>query len=119
MVDPRAVRGSMPRFTLNGFTRNLSATGMAIVVPEIKLGERHLVGENRKLLLVIELPTGTVKLEAQPVRFEKIRHGQLEGHFLIGARITQLDPGDRVRFQRYLHRLTRQHEIGQKLTRTA
>jgi PilZ domain len=117
MVDTRAPKGTVPRLTLDGFTRNISATGLALVVPEIKLGDRHLVGENRTLLVLIELPAGRVKLTATPVRFEKIRRGVLEGQYLIGARILEVSPEDRVRLQRYLHRLSRQAELGYKLAR--
>jgi c-di-GMP-binding flagellar brake protein YcgR len=118
MVDARASKGTLPRLTLTGFTRNISASGLALVVPEIKLGDRKLVGENRTLLVLIELPNGRVKLHATPVRYEKIRHGHLEGQYLIGARIAQVDPEDKVRLQRYLHRLSRQQQLGHKLART-
>lgn len=117
VVDTRARKGSVARATLNGFTRNISASGMALIVPEIKLGDRHLVGENRKLLVLVELPNGRVKLEASPVRYEKIRNGHLEGQYLIGARITEINPEDKVKFQRYLHRLSRQQQLGHKLAR--
>ncbi|MEO6392193.1 MAG: PilZ domain-containing protein [Pyrinomonadaceae bacterium] len=119
MIDAHAPQGTVPRLTLSGFTRNISATGLALIVPEIKLGERHLVGDNRTLLVVIELPTGPVKLHAQPIRYERLKHGALAGQYLIGARILGIDDASRVRMGRYLHRLSRQAELGQKLARTA
>src|SRR2546422_6468606 len=45
----KSLNGPRRISSMDGHTLDLSETGMSLVVPAIRLGEHHLVGENRSL----------------------------------------------------------------------
>ncbi|MBV9209786.1 MAG: PilZ domain-containing protein, partial [Acidobacteria bacterium] len=69
MLDQAGSAGGGVRLALKltGYTRNISETGMALIVPAIRKGDHHLAARNRKLLIVLELPNGTIRLQAPPI----------------------------------------------------
>jgi hypothetical protein len=81
---------------------DLSERGLALVVPAIRLGEHHLVGENRSLNVRLELPDGPVEMQVAPVRYESLEEHETETGYLIGARILTMTEADRARFSEYL-----------------
>ncbi len=87
---------------MDGHTLDLSANGLALIVPHITLGEHHLVGENRLLSLKIELPDGQVELQAAPVRYERLEDDELETGYLIAAKIVSMPDDDRAKFSDYV-----------------
>ena len=91
---------------LEGHTRDISRTGLALVVPTIRIGDRYLTDEQCTLRIVLlDLPTGQVELKAVPVRYRQLDETEgVIGH-LIGVRITEMSKGDRERFNEYLHLL--------------
>ena len=86
---------------MDGHTLDLSANGLALVVPQITLGEHHLVGENRSLNLQLQLPGGPVEMQAAPVRYERLEDDQNETGYLIAVKIVQMPDVDRERFAAY------------------
>ena len=92
-----------PPFALEGHTRDLSANGLAVILPAIRVGGRYLAGENATLRLTLKLPEGTIQLQAVPVRYEKLE-GEKAG-YLIGLKITELDEGDRALYAEHLRTL--------------
>ena len=115
MLEQGAGHHTRPAMKLNGRTRNISETGLALLVSTIRKGDNHLAARNRRLLIVLELPSGPIRVQAAPVRYERLRSGT---GYLLGARIISMSDSDRVRFLRYLHRLSRGVEISsrQRLT---
>lgn len=91
--------------TLEGHTRDMRATGLSLVVPDIRIGEEEIVGEDRTLRVVLELPSGRVELEVVPVRYEPLDAEETERGYLIGTRITEISDSDCVRFVKYLRAL--------------
>lgn len=108
MLDqqPRS-KGTRPAISVSGYTRNISETGIALLVPAISKGDHHLAARNRRLLIVLELPTGTIRVQAAPVRYERLGQRAEQTGYLIGVRIISMSDDDRVRLLRYLHRLSR------------
>ena len=91
---------------LEGHTRDMRATGLSLVLPDIKVGAHTLVDEDRVLLVVLELPTGAVEMQVVPVRYEQLESdGTAEQQFLVGVRITEISDSDCVRFVKYLRSL--------------
>jgi len=91
---------------LEGHTRDMRATGLSLVVPEICIGTEEFVGEDRVLLVLLELPTGTVEMQVVPVRYEQLESDDVvERGFLLGVRITEISDSDCVRFVKYLRTL--------------
>jgi len=91
--------------TLEGHTLDLSETGIALIVPAIRIGGDYLVGDNRTLHLKLELPTGPLEISAIPVRYESLEEHQTETGYLIGVRIKELPEADRDRYGEYIDKL--------------
>jgi hypothetical protein len=87
---------------MNGHTSDVSANGLALIVPRITLGEHHLVGENRGLQLKLQLPGGPVEMQATPVRYERLEEDQDETGYLIAVKIVRMSDADRARFSTYV-----------------
>ena len=93
-----------PAPSLDGVTRDLSASGVGLLLPAVRVGERYLT--DAELRLRIELPDGPLEMLVRPVRYERLPPDAEETGYLIGARITHLEDADRARFESYLRQLT-------------
>ena len=73
-----------------GRTKDLSAGGLAFVLPSIQIDERFC-GEGSRLRLCLYLPTGSVQLEITPVRCEPLNPDNTGKGYFIGAQILSID----------------------------
>ena len=88
---------------VEGYTRDISESGLALIVPSLRLGSTYLTNSDCRLRIVLlNLPVGEVEIEATPVRYEDL--GEEGGH-LIGVRITKIKDSDRARLVEYLKTL--------------
>lgn len=87
---------------LEGYTRDLSETGLAIILPAIRIGENYLMGEGRTLRVVLELPTAPVEMKVVPVRYERLDESETEKGYFIGLSINEMSDHDRESFVEYL-----------------
>ena len=100
LSDPRvSSNGSRRLPKLDGYTLDVSATGLALIVPAIRIGEHYLAGSDRQLHIKLELPTGPVEMKVASVRYEGLDD---ESGYLIGARILEMSDTDRARFVKYV-----------------
>ena len=90
----------MPK--LDGHTLDVSVTGLALIVPAIRIGEHYLAGADRKLHIKLELPSGPVEMTVVTVRYESLED---ESGYLIGARILEMSDTDKVSFEKYVTRI--------------
>jgi c-di-GMP-binding flagellar brake protein YcgR len=97
-----SVNGSKRTSSLKGHTLDVSATGLALIVPTILLGEHHLIGENRRLKIELELPQGSVTMQVVPLRYESLEDHKTETGYLIGAKIVDMSDADRELFTNYV-----------------
>jgi hypothetical protein len=88
-----------------GYTRDISATGLALVVPTIRIGGQYLTGENRTLEIMLKLPSGVIKVKATPVRYSPLEEDAADTGYLIGVQIIWMSNEDRARFNDYLQTL--------------
>ncbi len=89
-----------------GRTRDLSADGLAVIVPSLIIEGRCINSEDCTLRIVIpELPTGHVELDAVPVRYEQLSEDSVETGYLIGLCISQMSDMDRARYSGFLRTL--------------
>jgi len=86
-----------------GETSDLSAAGLAMIIPATIIDERFCDGGHR-LNLSLHLPDGVVRLEVAPVRCERITSAHSSQGYLLGTRIT--DVKQRERFEQYIERLS-------------
>ena len=100
LSDPRISSNGHRRLpSLNGQTLDVSATGLALVVPAIRIGEHYLAGDERKLHIRLELPSGPIEMRVATVRYESLED---ESGYLIGARILEISDSDRASFDKYV-----------------
>jgi len=103
LSDPRLSSNGHRRLpTLDGHTLDVSTTGVALVVPAIRIGEHYLAGADRKLHIRLELPNGPVEMRVATVRYESLED---ESGYLIGARILEMSDSDRASFDKYVARI--------------
>jgi hypothetical protein len=106
LSDPRVrTNGSRRLPSLDGYTLDVSITGLALIVPAIRIGEHYLAGADRKLYVKLELPGGPVEMTVVTVRYENLEDGS---GYLIGARILEISDSDRVSFQKYVSKVSHQ-----------
>ena len=91
--------------SLDGHTLDVSTTGIALVVPAIRIGEHYLTGEDRRLQIMLELPGGPVEMLVAPVRYEGLEEDTGESGYIIGVRIVEMNESDRAQFNEYLGKL--------------
>ncbi|HZJ45145.1 MAG TPA: PilZ domain-containing protein [Pyrinomonadaceae bacterium] len=104
--DPRVnSNGSRRLPSLKGHTLDVSVTGLALVVPAIRIGEHYVAGVERRLHLNLELPTGPVQMTVAPVRYESLEEDANESGYVVGVRIMEMSDSDRAKFADYLKRL--------------
>lgn len=103
LSDPKVSPNGARRLpTLNGHTLDVSTTGLALIVPAIRIGEHYLAGSDRRLYLKLELPGGPVEMKVSPVRYESLDESEEETGYLIGARIIEMDDAARASFDKYV-----------------
>src|SRR5687767_6734539 len=103
LSDPRVnSNGSRRLPRLDGHTLDVSRTGLALIVPAIRIGEHYLAGADRKLHVKLELPTGPVEMKVATVRYESLEDSREETGYLIGARILEMSDTDRASFEKYV-----------------
>lgn len=100
LSDPKTnTNGSRRLPSLNGHTLDVSSTGLALIVPAIRIGEHYLAGSDRRLHIKLDLPSGPVELKVVAVRYESLED---ESGYLIGARIVEISNPDRASFEKYV-----------------
>jgi hypothetical protein len=101
LLDPTP--GATPAAGVAGHTRDVSESGLGVVLPAIRLGGRYLAGDAVTLRLTLKLGEQTARLYGTPVRYERLEEGQdgqTDPGFLVGVRLTE--DGDRALLADYL-----------------
>jgi hypothetical protein len=98
-----SVEGEEHTLPLIGYTRDISESGLALLVSAKSMGVLYSLGHNYTLQLVLTLPTGPVELEVTPARYQHINEGRAGSFILIGAQITKISDDDRACFVQYLN----------------
>ena len=113
LSDPRVGSNGARRLPiLDGHTLDVSSTGLALIVPAIRIGEHYLAGSDRRLHLKLDLPNGAVEMKVSTVRYESLDESQEESGYLIGARIIEMADGDRASFEKYVAKLLSGSQAG-------
>ena len=98
-LDPDADGYPQP---IMGHTRDLSESGLSLVLPASRLGDLDISVEGARLRLVLSLPTGIVILQAATARSEPLSPG---GGVFVGARVVRMSDADRRRYESHLRQL--------------
>lgn len=85
---------------LEGFTRDVSASGLGLIVRTVRVDSYYIFVDGRPRKLVLQLPGGPVTMLVLPVRSERL--GESGDGYVIGAQITVIGDEDRQRYLEYL-----------------
>ena len=85
-----------------GHLRDISKTGVSLVVPTIRFGNCSLVSGCFPLGISIEIPNGVVSVQIIPVRYDLLNAAQDKPKYLIGARIRQITKSDSTRLLQHI-----------------
>jgi c-di-GMP-binding flagellar brake protein YcgR len=109
LSDPKVNSNGARRLpTLNGHTLDISTTGIALIVPAIRIGEHYLAGAERKLYVKLELPSGPIDMKVATVRYEGLED---ESGYLIGARIVEMSDADRANFEKHVTKAMKHQQV--------
>jgi hypothetical protein len=78
---------------LSGETLDISQTGIAFLVSSIRIKEKYLVGQDRKLNVEVDLPAGKLSMQVVGRRYNKVGEHLSMEKYLIGAEIVQVNDG--------------------------
>lgn len=76
---------------LVGHTGDISAEGLALIVPSRRFVIRYLASKHQSLRITLDLPTGSIAMQAIPMRFEPLGKEDTGLGFMITGRV-EIDP---------------------------
>jgi hypothetical protein len=92
---------------VQGHTRDLSEDGVGVVLQNIRVGGRYLVGDSVTLRVTLKLPDGYARLYGTPVRYEKLEGDGQDKGFVVGIRLTDTSERDQALLVEYLKGLSK------------
>jgi hypothetical protein len=98
----KSANGRRPLPTLSGFTHDISRSGLALIVPAIRIGGHYLAGGDRTLEVELELPSGPIHIRVTSIRYEPVDEDRTEEGYKIGVKITDMSTADREHLKAYL-----------------
>lgn len=94
--------GSRGPAVLAGFTRDVSESGLGIVLPDIRIGKSSVTRPDRTLRIMLGLPGEPIEIHALPVRYVEMEEGGESEGYLLGVRIIKMSARDRSRYDAFL-----------------
>lgn len=88
--------------SLEGQTRDISERGLTLLLPSSRIRSVYLTVSDMYLGIILELPSGPVRMIAKSVRFEQLSVKEAGYGYLLGARIIKMQEGERERYLDYL-----------------
>ena len=98
----KKANGWRPLPSLSGFTQDISATGLALIVPAIRIGGHYLAGGDCTLEVELELPSGPIHIRVMSIRYEPVDEDRIEEGYMIGVKITDMSAADLGSLKAYL-----------------
>ena len=114
LVTKRVDDNAESVLTCNGYTHNISETGMALIISARSIDETFLDKESCTMQVVLTLPVGSLDITGVPVRHEHLTGGETndgqgiptEDGFLVGMFITRMSDDTRIRYIEYIRELS-------------
>jgi hypothetical protein len=98
--------GGEQLFPLRAVLHDVSDSGLALTVSRSDMAGLGRFGLDFRMRLLLPLPDGPLELEAEPVRFQRLREGDSAGDFRVGAHITDMSGRDRARYMAFIAELS-------------
>lgn len=107
MIAERQDEGGLEEvLPLSGYTRDVSESGLALIVTGKDMAALSALGEGYTLRLVLTLPAGPIQLTVTPVRYQRLEEAE-GAAFLVGAQVSDMCGRDRVLFMEFIRDLSR------------
>ena len=90
---------------VQGHTRDVRGEGLGVILPNIRVGGRYLVGDSVTLRITLKLPDGYARLYGTPVRYEKLEAADTDKGFIVGIRFTDTAERDQTLLVNYIKSL--------------
>ena len=87
---------------MSGETVDVSKTGIAFMVSQIRIKENYLVGHERVLNVEIDMPGGKVRMRVVGRRYEREGIHLSDERYLVGAEIIEMSKQDRDIYNQFL-----------------
>lgn len=100
--EQSSAEDSQPIPALVGHTRDISETGVSLVVPGVNASDANFFGARSQLQIILSLPTAMIAIEVTPVRYQWLEEHEGKKSYLIGGRIARMSPEDTTLFREYL-----------------
>jgi DNA-binding response OmpR family regulator len=107
--DPSSGDSVQPTPAIIGHTRDISATGLGLVVPGVHDSDTKFFGVREPLRIFLSLPLAMIDVEVSPVRYEWLGERGGKRSYLIGAHITGMSEDDSAHFNEYLGQVASAH----------
>jgi hypothetical protein len=105
-VEPNApVDSADDPLSVLGYTRDLSADGLALIVPSIPPGEDDLTSGAHRLRIILALPAGDIEMCVTVVRHERLDESDAEIGYLLGVSIAEMMKNERELYLEYVRTL--------------
>ena len=101
-INPDAEHYPQP---IMGRTRDVSETGLSLILPWLSLGDERIDVPGYPLRVVLCLPGGIIIVHAETVRCEPLVDEHGRGCYLVGARIRRMSQHDERRYSKFLESL--------------
>ena len=85
-----------------GSTRNISVSGIAIIVPSVYIGGREVTNGSTVRITLDLHPMGLIQLTGVVMRHELVEEEDEQIEHLLGVKITEMNPDDRALYLEYI-----------------
>jgi hypothetical protein len=93
---------TMDGLGISGEAVDLSKGGIGFLVSSIRVKEFYLVGQDRTLIVEVDLPAGKIKFKAVGRRYEKIGQHLSNEKYFVGAEITEISGRNKQLLEEYI-----------------
>jgi hypothetical protein len=93
---------TMDGLSISGEAVDLSKTGIGFIVSSIRVKEFYLVGQERKLIVEVDLPAGKIKFKAIGRRYNKFGQHLSNEKYFVGAEIVDIQGRDKQLLDEYI-----------------
>lgn len=90
------------KLSLSGATQDISSCGIGIIVPSIRLEQNYLVGQDRVLIVEMDIHDRTIIMKVIGRRYEEVGQHLSVKRFLVGAEIIEMSPTDRAAYDYFV-----------------
>jgi hypothetical protein len=90
------------KLSLSGSTYDISSCGAGLILPSIRINENYLVGQERLLIVEMDIHDRTIVMKAIGRRYEEIGEHLSVKRFIVGVEIVDMTAMDREAYEYFI-----------------